>query len=213
MIEIFDINNVLFSVLGYDISLLEFIGTIFGLICVYYASRANIITWPAGIISEIFLFSLFFQVQLYADMFLQLFFIAVNSYGWYNWNKNAQEQKTFSMKPKEWLFTTITVLSGTAIFGYITGNLHVFFPSYFTEAAAYPFIDSFVMSLSIVATYLMAIRRTENWHLWILVNLICVFLFFYKGVVFLSLEYFIFLGIATYGLLNWRKLEKIQINA
>ena len=70
----FDINTIAFEVIGYPVSYVELIGTLFGLISVYFASRANILTWPTGIINEFFLFILFFQVQLYADMFLQVYF-------------------------------------------------------------------------------------------------------------------------------------------
>jgi len=59
--------------------------------------------------------------------------------------------------------------------------------------------------LSIIATVLLARKNIETWYLWILVDVVCVVLFFQKGIVFLSLEYLIFLGLATYGLLNWRK--------
>src|SRR5688500_5723605 len=85
--EFFSVENIAFNVPGYPISYVELIGTVFGLVSVYYASKANIITWPTGIINEAFLFILFFQVQLYADMFLQIYFFAVTLYGWYRWNK------------------------------------------------------------------------------------------------------------------------------
>jgi len=59
--------------------------------------------------------------------------------------------------------------------------------------------------MSIVATILLAQKKIETWYLWIVVDIVCVFLFFKKGVVFLALEYLVFLGLATYGLLNWKK--------
>jgi nicotinamide mononucleotide transporter len=64
------------------------------------------------------------------------------------------------------------------------------------------------MVSSIIATVLLANKKIETWLLWIAVDLICVFLFFKKGVVFLGLEYLIFLGLATYGLMNWQKEMK-----
>jgi len=70
----FDINNIAFTVLNYPISYVELIGTLFGFISVYLAAKANILTWSTGIINELFLFIMFFQIQLYADMFLQIYF-------------------------------------------------------------------------------------------------------------------------------------------
>src|SRR5690349_24874971 len=84
----FDIKNTAFEIIGYQISYVELIGTLFGFISVYFASKANILTWSTGIINELFLFILFFQIQLYADMFLQLYFFAVTIYGWRKWKIN-----------------------------------------------------------------------------------------------------------------------------
>ena len=102
---LFDINNIAYEIIGYQISYVELIGTLFGLISVYLATKTNILTWATGIINELFLIILFFQVQLYADMFLQVFFFVVTLYGWYNWkeiqkkkrhNKNRTENKNLA---------------------------------------------------------------------------------------------------------------------
>ena len=79
----FDIENIVLQFLGYPVSYVELIGTLFGLASVYFASRANILTWGTGIVNEVFLFLLFFQIQLYADMFLQIYFFVVTLFGWY----------------------------------------------------------------------------------------------------------------------------------
>ena len=88
----FEIKNIAFQIWDYPISFVELIGTLFGLASVYFASRANILTWGTGIVNEVFLFILFFQVQLYADMFLQVYFFIVTIYGWYNWKTNTAEK-------------------------------------------------------------------------------------------------------------------------
>lgn len=204
----FDIHNIAFEIIGYPISYVELIGTLFGLLSVFFASKANILTWATGIINELFLFILFFQVQLYADMFLQVYFFVVTIYGWYHWQQNPQENSISSttFKAKLWMLGLIAV--GTVLTGYIFAHIHLIFPDYFKIASSFPYIDSFVMVLSIIATILLARKKIETWYLWILVDAVCVFLFFKKDIVFLALEYLIFGGLATYGLLNWKK----QIN-
>ena len=201
----FEIQNIAFQVLGYPISYVELIGTLFGLVSVYFASKANILTWGTGIVNEVFLFILFFQVQLYADMFLQIYFFVVTLYGWYKWNVKTSENKISETSFRNKIFLAVTILIGTLISGFLFTNIHLYLPAYFKIQAAYPFIDSFVMVSSIVATILLAKKKIENWYLWIAVDLVCVVLYFKKGVYFLSLEYFIFLGLASYGLYHWRK--------
>ncbi len=201
----FDIENTAFSIISYPISYVELIGTVFGLISVYYASKANILTWSTGIVNEVFLFILFFQVHLYADMFLQVYFFIVTIYGWYNWNTSTVENKIAVISTKARWLITIIIIAGSLLSGLLIKNIHLYLPNYFKVAAAYPFTDSFVMVLSIVATVLLAKKKIENWHLWILVDAICIILYFKKGVYFLSLEYLIFLGLASYGLYHWKK--------
>lgn len=201
----FDIENTAFSIIGYPISYVELIGTMFGLISVYYASKANILTWSTGIVNEVFLFILFFQVHLYADMFLQVYFFIVTIYGWYNWNTSTVENKIAVINTKARWLITIIIIVGSLLSGLLIKNIHLYLPNYFKVTAAYPFTDSFVMVLSIVATALLAKKRIENWHLWILVDAICIILYFKKGVYFLSLEYLIFFGLASYGLYQWKK--------
>lgn len=201
----FDIKNIAFEIIEYPISYVELIGTLFGLISVYFASKANILTWATGIINELSLFILFFQVQLYADMFLQIFFFIVTLYGWYNWKQKPKQNSITSISQKTKLWIVITIILGTIIAGYLFANIHLYLPIYFKTEASFPFVDSFVMVLSVIATILLAGKKIETWYLWIVVDIVCVFLFFKKGIVFLGIEYLIFLGLATYGLLNWKK--------
>ena len=201
----FEIENIAFQILGYPISYVELIGTLFGLFSVYFASRANILTWGTGILNEIFLFILFFQVQLYADTFLQVYFFVVTIYGWYKWKAKTSENKISETSLRSRIFLTFIILIGTIISGILFSNIHLYLPRYFKIQAAFPLTDSFVMVSSIVATILLAKKKIENWYLWIAVDLVCVVLYFKKGVYFLSLEYFIFLGLTSYGLYNWKK--------
>jgi nicotinamide mononucleotide transporter len=197
--DFFDINNIAFEAIGYPVSYVELIGTLFGFISVYFASRANILTWSTGIINELFLFILFFQVHLYADMFLQVYFFVVTLYGWRNWKRNPKSSSITTLYLKAQILALGVILIASILLGFLISKIHLFLPQFFLTPSSYPYTDSFVMVLSIFATILLAQKKIETWYLWILVDLICVFLFFRKGIVFL------FLGLATYGLMNWKK--------
>lgn len=202
---LFSIDGIVFEILGHSISYVELIGTSFGLASVYFASKANILTWGTGIINEVFLFILFFQIQLYADMFLQVYFFIVTLYGWRQWMIKTRATKISKINSRARLFLLASIIIGTFTMGFIIKNIHLYLSQYFKIQAAYPFTDSFVMVLSIIATILLAKKKIENWFLWICIDIVCVFLYFIKHVYFLSLEYFIFLGLASYGFYNWKK--------
>lgn len=202
---LFDLNNISYEIIGYQISYVELIGTLFGLISVYLATKTHILTWVAGIINELFLFILFFQVQLYADMFLQVFFFIVTLYGWYNWKELPKENGIINTELKSQIWLLIAIVVGTTVVGLLISNLHIYLPQYFKTEASYPYADSFVMVLSIFATILLAQKKIETWYLWMIIDVVCVFLFFSKGIAFLAVEYLVFLGLAIYGFLNWKK--------
>ncbi|MBW8684509.1 nicotinamide riboside transporter PnuC [Chitinophaga rhizophila] len=205
---LFDVQHIAFSIMGYPISYIELLGTVFGLISVYYASRANVLTWPTGIVNEIALFALFFQVQLYADMLLQVFFLIVTVFGWHNWQHRTMELPVSRMSRTMTAVYAIVLLLGTVGMGLTVQQFNRWMPDYFPLPASYAFADSFVMMASMLATFLLAKKRIETWILWIVVDVVSVVLYLYKEIYFLSLEYIIFLGLATYGLLQWRKQLK-----
>jgi nicotinamide mononucleotide transporter len=202
--DIFSTSNIAFGILGYSLSYVELFGTLFGLISVFLAAKSNILTWPTGILNEVFLFALFFQVQLYADMVLQLYFFVVTLYGWKTWksNKGSTEISTLTRSQK-YIYLLLTLIM-SVIIGLVILNIHQWFPDLFSVEAAYPFIDSFIMSASICATMLLARKNIETWYWWITVDVVCLGLYSFKGLYFLSFEYLIFLSLATYGYYNWR---------
>ena len=203
--EFFDITSVAFKILGYAISYVELIGTLFGFVSVYYAAKANVFTWPAGIINESFLFILFFQVQLYSDMFLQVYFFVITIYGWYKWKAQTVENKISKSSNQSKVKIALAIIGGTFLFGYFFKHIHLLLPTYFGKQAAYPFIDSFIMISSVIANILLARKKIENWYLWIIVDIVSILLFLKRGIYFLSFEYLVFLGMVSYGLFNWRK--------
>lgn len=201
----FDINNIAFKIMNYPVSYTELIGTLFGLISVYFATKANILTWPTGILNELFLFILFYKIHLYADMTLQVYFFIVTIYGWYKWNEKKTNSIITNLIKKDKFLIVFLIIIGTILSGFLFKNIHLYFPVYFSTPSSYPFIDSFVMITSIIATVLLAKKKIETWYLWIIVDLVSILLYLKKTVYFLSLEYIIFLVLAAFGLFKWKK--------
>src|SRR5688572_32235803 len=79
----FDIENIFFEVLGYPMSYLEFFGTLAGILAIWLSAKALVWNFPVGIINVILFFFLFYQVQLYPDMFLYAFYFVTNLIGWW----------------------------------------------------------------------------------------------------------------------------------
>lgn len=193
-------------------SYLEFFGTFAGAIAVWLSAKANVLGWPIGIINVTLFFFLFFQVQLYPDMFLQAFFFVTNLIGWWRWKHPKtgeedvkQELKVSYMPLKQMLMFTGVGIAGTFLFGSFASRLHEMLPAIFSQPSAFPYLDSFVTVMSIIATFLMIQKKVECWILWIIIDGIATYMYFMKGIKFVSIEYFAFCFIAAFGFWNWMK--------
>jgi nicotinamide mononucleotide transporter len=215
--QFFDIENIFFTVLGYPMSYLEFFGTVAGGIAVWLSAKANIWSWPIGIVNVVLFFFLFYQVQLYPDMFLQVFFFVTNLMGWWRWanpksgeEDRKNELKVSFMKRKQFIGVFVIGLVGTYLFGTFAKNLHEWFPTIFNLPSAYPYADSFVTIMSIVTTFLMIQKKVECWIIWIIVDAVATYLYFAKGIKFVGIEYLVFCFLASFGLWNWMQEYKLN---
>jgi nicotinamide mononucleotide transporter len=207
----FDINAIVTNILGYDLSYLELIGTISGLICVWLAAKQYILTWPIGIINIFCLFIIFYDNNLYADMFLQVYFFIVAIYGWYTWTFHKSIEKDvvlLSSKSRLTLSFFVVIISIATGFG--MSKIHTFLPDYFKEPAAFPFLDSFIAIGSVFANIMMAKRIVENWILWIIIDIVAVYVYFQKGIVFIAILYGVYCLIAWNGYSSWRSNKIIR---
>lgn len=201
----FDINYIVLQVGEYPLSLIELLGTISGLVSVYLATKGNILTWATGILNEIAFFILFYQVQLYSDMMLQVYFFVISAYGWLYWNKSKNTKNPAVNQRISWTVIGSVLVVGTVGLGLLKQQIHTLLPDLFPLPAQYPFADAFTTTASIMATILLARKQIENWILWIGVDLISIVLYFYRDIWFISFEYVLFLILATYGFFSWKK--------
>jgi len=204
----FHIEYTLFYIGDYPLSFIELAGSLAGLLSVYWAARANIGTWPSGLVNIFFFFLLFYQTQLYSDMFLQLFFLITTVYGWRNWAQNKTEVGSLSIgqltASKRYQYLLILVVA-SLLWGLLMSKIHLLLPTLFPEAAALPYPDACIAIASILATTLLALKKWESWILWVLVDALSVWVYFYKGLYVVGVEYIVFFFIAVYGLYSWRK--------
>lgn len=190
---------------------LEFIAVVLGIASVWYAQRENILVYPTGIVSVLIFVYICFKAMLYADAGINLFYFFTSVYGWYNWTRPREDNKTLAIsvntKTQQWAGIGLTVVSFWAIYGLIWIFKH--------EDAAYmqsyiPWADSFTTSIFLVGMLLMARKKVENWTYWIIGDVVSVPLYFARGLVFASFQYVVFLVIAVMGLIEWRRKYRLS---
>lgn len=191
-----------FSLLGIEFNILETLGVISGLLCVYLAAKNIIWNWPIAIISVVIYIFIFFKAKLYADMGLQVYFLVMNIYGWYFWSRNKSsgaDVKISKVGRKEILISLFAV----ALFTLALGTF-----LFKGTDASFPFIDSFCTACSLVAQVFLARKVMENWLIWIFVDIIYVGVYIAKDLHLTAGMYAIYIYIAASGYIGWRKLYR-----
>ena len=208
----FDLSSTFVTIWGYDLSFLELLATIFGVLNVYTLAKIKVSNYFWGILNVILSFFIFFQIQMYSDMLLQVYYLAMNIFGWWVWlhpkegMSSDNNQLKVSTNSATYNFVTLTItFVGFIALGFLLKNVHVVLPSVFTQPSRSPFVDSFITTLSIVAMYFMAKKKIEHWYLWFVADLTSVIFCYVQNVKFLALEYFIFLFFAFLGYTEWKK--------
>ncbi len=178
-------------------SALEWIAVSTGILSVWFSLKENILVYPVGIISVLIYVYLAFNYKLYADMGVNAYYFAMSLYGWYHWKDTGGERDQIAVSmntPRENLITLALLLASFAILA-----------SFLTLAtdSDVPFWDATTTSFAIAGMWLMARKKLESWIAWIITDIISIPLYFYKGLVLTSFQFFFFTALAIGGYYAW----------
>lgn len=182
---------------------LEILATLLGVANIVLIVRRSIWNYPFALAMVSLYAVIFFEAKLYSDAGLQIFFFLVNLYGWWAWSRNRAEAGEI----------VVQRLTLTGMAGWIAGSLMAILAwgtmmARLTDAS-YPYWDGSVAMLSVAAQILMTRRYLENWHWWILVNAVSIPLYLKKDLLLTAGLYGLFLILAIWGLVEWRRAERV----
>lgn len=183
---------------------IEIVGFITGLACVYLNTKENVWGWPIAMLSVVFYGIVFFNAKLYADAGLQAFFFVLCTYGLVQWLRKVDAHKALYISESNIFINVLGVVSTLLL----TIVLYYLLTSY-TDSDL-PMLDAFTTAMSIVAQFLLARKKIENWIYWTIANCVYVGLYIYKGLFLTAVLYFIYIFLAVYGYYEWKRLMKIK---
>ncbi len=206
----FSIDNIIFSVGGQGVSLLEFVAVLSGLLCVFCATRGKVLNFWVGYLYNILLFVMFMQKHLYSSMLLQPISFAINFFGHYRWThpKEGEKNKKSELKVsvltnKERLMYLGIVALFTACWGFFLSKLNTLFPDVFPMARQ-PYLDAFVTSFILLAQYLSAQKKLDCWGCWMVVNTTNIILYIRAGLAFMPIVAAGYIILAFFGFAMWK---------
>ncbi|MHB9056684.1 MAG: nicotinamide riboside transporter PnuC [Paludibacteraceae bacterium] len=180
----------------------EIVGAILSLIYLYLSIREKSALWVFGFLSSALYIFVFFESKLYADMSLNFYYLGVSIYGWINWHRKTGKEVDSVL--------TVTWITGKKqISEYAAGILVVYLAYYlileFLTDSPIPVADSIVGALSIIATWMLAKKKIENWLVWLAVDAFAAGLYFYKGLYPTAVLFIVYTIMAGVGYYQWKK--------
>jgi nicotinamide mononucleotide transporter len=172
---------------------------VFGVLQVLLAWRNLVWLYPAGIISTVFSVYLLADVKLYAEAFLNLYYLVMSIYGWWLWHRKREEKELAVTRTTktEWTYVALIVFVGWALLFFI---LRKFTPS------DVPLWDAWVSATAWAGMWLLAKRKLENWLVLNLSNAFAIPLQFHKNIPMYGLLTIVLFVVAIFGYLRWKKL-------
>jgi len=191
---------------------IELFGAVTGILYVILEIRQNIWLWPVGIITSAVYIWIFFTGKLYADMSLQGYYLVISILGWFWWINGDRRPAPDSYRDgdrqsKEKLkVTRLQLVTGIIL---TLAFLLLFFLMWLVldrlTDSPVPAWDSFITSLSVIATWMLARKIYEHWFLWIVINIAAAALFFTRDLYPTVLLYIVYCVMSFVGLREWKK--------
>jgi len=180
-------------------SWLELVAVIFAIFYLVLAVRENSLCWYAAFISTSIFLVIFWQVKLYMESGLQVYYLAMAIYGWYEWTRGGTKHAGIAITT--WSSRThVVVLFAIMAATLISGQLLQTYSD-----AGLPYLDSFTTWASVVTTYMVAKKVLENWLYWLVIDSVAIYLYLDRELYYTALLFVAYVFIAIFGFFMWRR--------
>lgn len=180
---------------------IEAIVFVFGIASVWYARKENILAYPTGLIATTLTVYLLFRADYIGDMLINVYYSIMSVFGWYNWAKKGDDDRLLPISRTN----NKQKLTGIAMFLVTIVVIFAIYKVTETEIRPENYLDIFISGLFFTGMWYMALKKIENWTLWIIGDLIAIPIYAYRGLGILALQYVIFTVLAIMAYVEWRK--------
>ncbi len=183
---------------------LDIFTTVLGLLYIWLEYKAHIALWLVGIIMPALDIYLYYSHGLYGDAGMATYYTVAAIYGYAVWKfgkKKGQgegEEMPITHMPRRLYLPTL--LAFAAIWA------ATYFVLVTWTNSTVPLQDSFTNALSFIGLWALARKYVEQWLCWIVVDVICTYLYIVKGIPFKAFLYGLYVVIAIMGYFKWKRM-------
>lgn len=185
--------------------LTEIIGAVAGFIYVILEIRQKRAMWIVGGISALFYIALFFNTSLYAAAALQLYYLWASFYGWFLWRRQSkgsadEDPVIIKLNPSKIIISLMAAFAGFFVVWFILAKF---------SSDPMPVSDAAIAAMSMLATYWVANRFLYHWIVWIVADIIAVYMYSSQELYATTALYLIYTVAAVAGFIHWRKFKRV----
>jgi len=184
--------TVLFTVWGYNVTVIEFVSVISALLAIGLCINGTRWAWPLYFLSSLLYGWLFLEVDLFASAATQLIFMAAAVWGWFSWGQDGVRMPG-RLTPAIRLGGAVGVLVLWVPVALLLQSVH----------DASPRWDAVMLVGSLAGQLLMVWQKTEAWPVWIAVNAVGAVLYTSQSLYFTALFYSVLIVMAVAGWRTW----------
>ena len=190
-----------FTLWGSPATWLELLAFVLALAMVVCNLRVNPLGWPLAMASSLLYALLFADSRLYGEASLQLFFIAIAGWGWWQWLRgqggDGQALRVRTMTNiQRWRALIATLAAWPLLALWLDRG---------TDSDV-PWLDALATVASVTGQLMLGRKLVENWPVWLAVNVFSVGLFAYKGLWLTALLYALFAVLSVVGWRAWSRM-------
>jgi nicotinamide mononucleotide transporter len=181
----------------------EVAAVLLGIAYLLLAMIEHIGCWYAAFLSTAIYTFLFWDVSLFMDSALQLYYMAMAVYGWWQWQQPTTNTN-HSLAISQWRWQihcgVIGLIIGLSLMsGYLLDN---------NTSAEWAYLDSFTTWGAVITTYMVTKKILENWLYWLVIDAVAAYLYFDKELYLTSLLFCVYLIMVIFGYFQWRKIYR-----
>ena len=186
---------------------LETVAVILAIAYLLLAIKENSLCWYCAFFSTAIYVWIFGDVSLYMESALNIYYMAMAVYGWYQWQRGGQDKT--GLQISRWslgnhFLAVVVILIATVTSGYLLAA---------NTDARLPYLDSFTTWASVITTVMVARKIIENWLYWVVINMVSIFLYLDRELYQTAGLFVLYIVLAVVGYIIWIKKYREQYTA